>query len=537
MSATQVFRCEELATEIFNYLAPGPLRNTDTIQYRLRRRERQKALARAARICHACTTPALNILWRVVDNIYILLSLLPPTTRGRKSYIFDRDLTPSEWERFQQYATRVRELHWRTPPISQESVQDCDSGIDLEICPSVWMILAKWCQGKGLLPRLTYLAPLHLSSNRPGSLLLVSPTLRHMSISIDQTVLGEEDLALSSLFSCLSSVFASLESLAIDADSDLELVDNWLMTADCETRLLNLLDIRALQRLEFQPSSDTISKKFASQQPTTPPSPLRATLRELRLSGDPHLLVKFIEYAVGPTLEVLGLQFDDIELIPMHEVRVMLERIVARISPHATRFSLTLDGIHDEIPQEMQEVLAAELLRPLLPKSCLTHVVLHLKYKRKYGLFTQQDMTDLTDAWPNLVELRIYDTHPQPPYNDDWPAPSVADLMRFAQRHPRLEHLVLPSLDAAADSLPALHEVPQLSHRLEILRIHTITGYPYYRTTFALAQILDRLFPNLDLCRPQFEGPRGFGNKVDVWDDVERALLALQTGRRGGCVV
>ena len=78
MSAAHVFRCEELATEIFNHLAPGPLRKTDTVQYRLCRRQRQTTLARAACVCRAWSDPALNVLWRVVDDIHNLLSLLPP---------------------------------------------------------------------------------------------------------------------------------------------------------------------------------------------------------------------------------------------------------------------------------------------------------------------------------------------------------------------------------------------------------------------------------------------------------------------------
>ncbi|KAH9888429.1 hypothetical protein C8Q73DRAFT_710142 [Cubamyces lactineus] len=558
MSATQVFRCEELATEIFNHFAPGPLRRTDTVQYRIRRRVRQNALARAARICHACTTPALNVLWRVVDNIYILLSLLPPIIRGRPTYVFTRDMTPSEWARFEEYAIRVRELHWQTSPIGFEYSPGHDIGADVEVSPSVWMILARWCQGKGLCPRLEYLAPLHLSPNDPGPLLLVSPTLRHMSISVAQSVLSEDDIALSSLFSSLGSVFASLESLIIDASSQVQSVGNLLMASDYETRLLDLLDTRALRHLEIHPPLVNVSRSFVRicediglrslsltivhfdrslSFADDPLSRFHSTLRELRLDGEPRSLVDFIEYAIGPSLEKIELRFTNNGMTPLYESRTVLERIVARISPRLTRFSPTLAGDHETTLQEMQQVPAVEIIRPLLTKPHLTHVALHLTYKRKVGLFTQQDMMDLSDAWPDLVELRIDGVQSHIPSNYHAPSPSVEDLIQFAQRHPRLEHLVLPSLNAAAKSLPPLHDIPQLNHQLEVLQIHAITGYPYYRTTFALAQILDKLFPNLDLCRPQFEGPRGFGKKVEVWDDVERALLALQTGRRGGCVV
>ena len=77
MSANHVFRCEELATEIFSHLAPGPLRITDTPQYRHHRTQRKTALARAARVCRAWEVPALKVLWTVVDDISELLLVLP----------------------------------------------------------------------------------------------------------------------------------------------------------------------------------------------------------------------------------------------------------------------------------------------------------------------------------------------------------------------------------------------------------------------------------------------------------------------------
>ena len=46
------------------------------------RRESQKTLARAAQVCRAFSEPALDVLWRNVDNIVHLLSLLPAFSRS-----------------------------------------------------------------------------------------------------------------------------------------------------------------------------------------------------------------------------------------------------------------------------------------------------------------------------------------------------------------------------------------------------------------------------------------------------------------------
>ena len=77
-------------------------------------------------------------------------------------------------------------------------------------------------------------------------------------------------------------------------------------------------------------------------------------------------------------------------------------------------------------------------------------------------------------------------------------------------------------------------QIPQLDHPLEILRVCLFVRYVGHQYNFfAVALLLDRLFPNLDLCRPQFQAMKTSAGKEQEWDQVERFLLALQAGRRG----
>lgn len=79
-AACKALRCQEILVEIFDYLSPGRPDEDALPKERLHRREAQKALARAARVCHAFSVPALNVLWRVTDSLTALLSVLPSFT-------------------------------------------------------------------------------------------------------------------------------------------------------------------------------------------------------------------------------------------------------------------------------------------------------------------------------------------------------------------------------------------------------------------------------------------------------------------------
>lgn len=70
--------CYEIAAAVFECLSPGPrLMDDDPRPNKRRRKTAQRTLASAARVCHAFSSPALDVLWRIVDDIVHLLEIFP----------------------------------------------------------------------------------------------------------------------------------------------------------------------------------------------------------------------------------------------------------------------------------------------------------------------------------------------------------------------------------------------------------------------------------------------------------------------------
>lgn len=69
-----------------------------------------------ALVCRGWREPALDNVWREVDDIYYLLQLLAPFHRRSRMdfYEFSRTPTPEDWTRFIPYARRVRSLKYGT---------------------------------------------------------------------------------------------------------------------------------------------------------------------------------------------------------------------------------------------------------------------------------------------------------------------------------------------------------------------------------------------------------------------------------------
>ncbi|KAI1785849.1 hypothetical protein LXA43DRAFT_1099795 [Ganoderma leucocontextum] len=147
--------------------------NTDDEDGREDRASLRSALAACTRVCRSFSGPALDTQWRVLDDVAVLLRILPHTVShpGNDSGSEDGlDMNPARLNvlmKFRAFARRVRELNTAPPSYF--------------IHPDVWNTLATRLQGTPLLPRLQRL---HISMiyNDPTSFVLcLSPTLRHLS--------------------------------------------------------------------------------------------------------------------------------------------------------------------------------------------------------------------------------------------------------------------------------------------------------------------------------------------------------------------
>ncbi|KAF9065961.1 hypothetical protein BDP27DRAFT_1404626 [Rhodocollybia butyracea] len=59
---------------------------------------------------HWFLEPALNVLWKKIEDMEPLLSVLPETTLVNGNKMFSRPIAPSSWDRLRVYTSRVREF-------------------------------------------------------------------------------------------------------------------------------------------------------------------------------------------------------------------------------------------------------------------------------------------------------------------------------------------------------------------------------------------------------------------------------------------
>ncbi|RDX47554.1 hypothetical protein OH76DRAFT_772140 [Lentinus brumalis] len=149
MAVQRVVQCADVLVHIFEQMSPIIWNDGDTEDYFDAREERaweRKSLARAARVSHAFSESALDVLWSVLDQIDDLLLVLPvivvPGANEHESEktILVQDITLEQWSRFRAYAKRVRALK--------------DTYRARHVDPSVWLLLEHQCEGTPLLPNL-----------------------------------------------------------------------------------------------------------------------------------------------------------------------------------------------------------------------------------------------------------------------------------------------------------------------------------------------------------------------------------------------
>ncbi|KAI0629723.1 hypothetical protein C8Q77DRAFT_304779 [Trametes polyzona] len=534
-AATKALLCLDIMTEIFQYFSPGPPivnRDAAALPQRRRRHGCQKSLASCARVCHAFSGPALDVLWRVVDHLSHLLSVLPSFHSSRRGYVFTRDITDADWARFQSYACRVRELYCRS---------------EKPICASAWIALARRCrEGQSLVPQLRKLDAFDVCPYEPGRICLLTPTLRNLTLKIMPAPYGmAEALVVSHTISqaVRDIVIPHLETLRITSSNGFEPINTEitpcaLLAHFRELELLSdrgldrktlqeLLGFPSLRRLVFSANTD-----FLTTEPPLPPG--FEALRDLKVIGRPGCVHAFLRLTSPPALEALALSYTVSEWAD-----VVFE------GQAGESFSHTIHRLEISFPSYHFCRNLPVFLQPARELNNLTHfaVKIELLEDQRRLPITDGEMCDLVDAWPDLVDFEISIGEIEGEVNilDSAPCPSARTLVAFAEHHPHLTRLIWPcvcadSEDGEGGAWPALEDVPALNHGLCLFRsclVSSDRGTPHYRK---LALLIDRVFPNLDLSDVYYptadEIPEStLQQRYGRWSDVEQFLLAIRIVR------
>ncbi|KAI0657756.1 hypothetical protein C8Q70DRAFT_918836 [Cubamyces menziesii] len=534
----------DIVRTLCRHLSAGPLPSEDEYTKHdsailKERRQRQKDLLQVAVLCRSTSEIALDELWRSIDDFTHILYVFQAYDRGKN--MFTDELTDVDKARYDVYASRVREL--RVGKIE-------------DVHATVWFaFLTHGGPQRPLLPNLERMAGFKINSNSLCYIMLFSPTVRQLELQVESQV---EPGVARMVVNAAKPALASVLRLSISDKSSVtpSAIPFW--------ELKQLQQLHIASPMHF---TDTIIRPLATfahlvhlelqihsipEPGGTEAQPGFRGLRSLSLKGSLRHVCAFMVATKPPALELLNIETT--HLCPGDAGgRNSFERLQGTLPPSLRTFSATLScenmhgyGSCDQFPN------SSALLAPLLTAENLQRISIAID-DQDY-LLTDTTLAEVQDTWPQLVQFKVSTPKPHvvenqrqhwhPPvvivpikvgrgsrseYRRPTPPkpPSIKTLAIFAHAHPKLEELVLPTIDLRA--VPALDTVPLLSHGLRHFGICSLAGGV---GLIDHAHALDMLFPNLDLRdarRLSATGPRQ--HEKDRNAELQLLLLALQTGR------
>lgn len=471
--------------------------------------------------------------------------------------MFTDELTDADKERYGVYASRVRELRI--------------GRID-DVHATVWFaFLTHWGPQKHLLPNLERMTGFEINSNSLCYIMLFSPTVRQLELHVEHQVEpGVARMVLNAVRPTLASVvrlsisdkssitpsaipFWELKQLQhLHVSSPVHLTDTIIRSLASFTRLSHLdLNIHSI----LDAGGDDAQQGFRS-------------LRNLFLKGSLRDICAFMVATKPPLLESLNIQTT--HLCPVGAGgQSGIEHLRGTLPPSLRNFSATLSCESRHGYSSCQQFPDSKTLcAPLLTAENLQRI--SIAVDKPDFFLTDTTLAEVQGAWPQLVQFKVSTPKPQVVENSTdrtWypqpmtiisvildpesesesgyrtrqrryaPAattppkpPSIKTLAIFAHAHPKLQELVLPTIDLHL--VPALNTVPLLAHGLRHFGVCSLAAGV---GLIDHAHALDMLFPNLDL--RDARRLSATGTRQDEKDrnaELQLLLLALQTGRTSG---
>ena len=187
-------------------------------------------------------------------------------------------------------------------------------------------------------------------------------------------------------------------------------------------------------------------------------------LHTLNVSGNWDMLTAFINDTHLPALRVLSthvIQHDTTDLMP--DTEAALHAIASRL-PHLTSLRVSCEPQYRVapdlgIPQPVSVPggFFGTLLAPLASLHQLHRV--DFAFQRFFLSYSDSNLRDIANAWPELEELRLaFGTTDSTP-NDTAHRASFSAVVHLAYHCPRLRSLHLPAVELRAEALTAADEV------------------------------------------------------------------------------
>ncbi|KAK6992129.1 hypothetical protein R3P38DRAFT_3437270 [Favolaschia claudopus] len=379
--------------------------STDT----LNESKENQALLNIALVCRAFREPALNELWRSLHSFLPLLRLLSaPGQAGLISgtYVLAGPITQHRWDRFDDYARRVKELFLSASPAAY-LIESIRPAVD----PSVYLRIAREHAGP-ILPRLRELFCFPL---RPESVIFLSPSLR---------TIGFQGLSASltcTLLAALPSEAANVKDLRVESTGPFD-----HLISSCVTQL------RTLEELTLNLNNAPLSEYAWMHE-------ILATfgLQSLFITGSDQWEGELSNYNFQSgfsELQTLGIEggFRFID----STISSILSRDLSKITVNCSHDALVSEGTSGWKP----------LINVIFPREwdSLTHISLDLHHST-----TPTDDINILLSVIKHLRLRIFSLMRYAPM-----CISDADIDKFARRCPLAEQVTFTSGEQDANTAP-----------------------------------------------------------------------------------
>ncbi|KAI0750487.1 hypothetical protein C8Q74DRAFT_1361745 [Fomes fomentarius] len=428
--------------------------------------------ARNARVCKAWTQVALDLLWREVDDLPRLLSLLAPTedcTEGRR---FSRPLEPNDWTRYMRYASRVRKL------VVTPGIDEALKG------PSVFQEIAQTRTTAHLLPKLSSLTWTPDSGER----LRLSLMFMHENVKeFAARLVPSDTYAFSVYFQEIALRMPKLTRLDLRFSFPVRNIETdvcALIAALPHLRVIVMpkftLTTKVMEALSRKEHLEVVQFEFMESQgggdawDVTDWAPVMEegafpALYDLSLNVQISHMRRFVTSPFCPA-HLRLLYVNVIEIVPPPQVHAFLTAL-AENCPQLAELAINYSGephglvFRPNPPADM--LLTWDTLRPALKCAKLTLFEIHWDTPLA---ISQADLEDIASSWPEL-EVLILDCQPLP---STLPSALTLDaLVPFARHCPRLRELGLYLSASAPPRVGATttttHPVPFKSlQRLEV---------------------------------------------------------------------
>ncbi|KAH9927571.1 uncharacterized protein B0H18DRAFT_954289 [Fomitopsis serialis] len=462
------------------------------------------SLARAAVVCRAFSSYALDALWADVDSLKPILRFFRcyDLTNPKTTACMERTIDAQSVSRFQEYAWRIRALH-----VHSEHDQSARSAFLLAL-------FRHERHSAALFPNLRRLRWQALFLPDPGLQLVLTPSVRHVELNWDDRDWNERWDAPVDGSAVISQVLHTMQKELLDLD---ELHLSGICEALTFPTLNHWTHLRAFGSRDLTvdvPNFDVLSQLV--------------NLQELQFSASDEVAHHTVQSGF---LSLRSL------IISGSSARIALSLPSFRHSPHLHTLQLHTDW---RAPSQV----APHLFQAL---SDLRHIEHFLLDAESIGIPSLTDnisptntpsLTDVPGLWRGLKTCTMSIRWP---YGQALSLP-LELLLAFARQCPRLEALSLPPLDFRPVLPPnAPPETAVLSRSLRELNVSNMVDGVQWEWEEALPLFVDRAFAALDLRRMARSADRRvekpsppFDDKWLRWAAVVEKVKAVRDRRSGG---